>query len=219
MTSVTEDGGTGTEGALDGFLVAGKTGTAQKADGAHGYNEDKWIASFVGFVPADHPKLVITVVIDEPLINHYGGTVAAPALRRIADRSLRYLGISPRHTKRAHARKRAIQEASSPQSTDSATTPQGTSPLPLALEPDQTVTPDLKGTTMTEALRKLSELGLRPVFHGTGFVSEQIPRPGSPIAIGEYVRAFFLPEERHEPDPGVIDEMSTAKERSDDNRS
>ncbi|MBI2893032.1 MAG: PASTA domain-containing protein [Deltaproteobacteria bacterium] len=96
LTAVTEDGGTGIEGGLDDYLVAGKTGTAQKADFEHGgYSEDRWLASFVGFVPADRPRLAMTVVIDEPIVSHYGGIVAAPVFRRIADRSLRYLGVVP----------------------------------------------------------------------------------------------------------------------------
>ena len=88
--------GTGVEAAIDGLLVAGKTGTAQKADYVHGgYAEDKWTSSFVGFAPARRPRLVISVVIDEPMIAHHGGTVAAPAFRRIMEASLRHLGVVP----------------------------------------------------------------------------------------------------------------------------
>jgi len=95
LTSVTEEGGTGLEAGLGDMLVAGKTGTAQKADFLSGGYTDLWVASFIGFVPADRPRLVISVVVDEPVINHTGGVVAAPAFRRIADRSLRYLGEMP----------------------------------------------------------------------------------------------------------------------------
>ena len=96
LTAVTEDGGTGLEAALEDYLVAGKTGTAQKADFERGgYARDRWLASFVGFVPADRPRLAIVAIIDEPIVSHYGGLVAAPVFRRIADRSLRYLGVTP----------------------------------------------------------------------------------------------------------------------------
>jgi cell division protein FtsI (penicillin-binding protein 3) len=96
LTAVTEDGGTGIEGGLDDYLVAGKTGTAQMADFEHGgYAQDRWIASFIGFVPADRPRLAMTVILDEPIVSHYGGIVAAPVFRRIADRALRYLGVVP----------------------------------------------------------------------------------------------------------------------------
>jgi cell division protein FtsI (penicillin-binding protein 3) len=94
LTAVTGDGGTGTEAAIDGYLVAGKTGTAQKADYERGgYAEGKYIASFVGFVPANSPRLVIAVVIDEPVVDYYGGTVAGPVFRRIGEAALRHLGV------------------------------------------------------------------------------------------------------------------------------
>jgi cell division protein FtsI (penicillin-binding protein 3) len=96
LVAVTEEGGTGTGAALEGFPVAGKTGTAQKVDFVTGgYAEDQWTASFVGFVPADDPELAIVVIVDDPLINYYGGVVAAPTFARIADRSLRYMGVAP----------------------------------------------------------------------------------------------------------------------------
>ena len=81
---------------MEGYLVAGKTGTAQKADFARGgYAPDAWIATFVGFVPANRPRLVISVVIDEPVIEHYGGTIAGPVFRRVAAEALRHLGVPP----------------------------------------------------------------------------------------------------------------------------
>ncbi|MGB5546720.1 MAG: penicillin-binding protein 2, partial [Polyangiales bacterium] len=96
LTAVTEPGGTAIEAAVDGYLVAGKTGTAQKADYIHGgYAKDKWLASFIGFAPAERPAVVISVVIDEPAIAHYGGTVAGPVFRRIAEVTLRHMWIAP----------------------------------------------------------------------------------------------------------------------------
>jgi cell division protein FtsI (penicillin-binding protein 3) len=96
LTAVVEDGGTGVEAAMGGFRVAGKTATAQKVDPATGkYSEDKYTASFVGFVPADKPRLVIAVVLDEPMIGRYGGDLAGPVFRRVAEASLRYLGVPP----------------------------------------------------------------------------------------------------------------------------
>ena len=90
LTAVTEMGGTGVEAAVPGFRVAGKTATAQKADPATGkYSEDKYTASFVGFLPAEKPRLVIAIVLDEPMIGHYGGDLAGPVFRRVALESLR----------------------------------------------------------------------------------------------------------------------------------
>ena len=96
MTRVTEPGGTGTRAAMDGYPVAGKTGTAQKPENK-GYSDSKHIASFVGFVPSDEPRLSIIVVIDEPQPIHSGGVVAAPAWKSIAERALPYLGVQARH--------------------------------------------------------------------------------------------------------------------------
>ena len=94
-----KSGGTGVEAAMPGFRVAGKTATAQKVDPATGkYSEDKYTASFVGFVPAEKPRLVIAVVLDEPMIGRYGGDLAGPVFRRVAEASLRYLGVPPSHS-------------------------------------------------------------------------------------------------------------------------
>ena len=85
LQEVTNEGGTGMMANVEGFEVAGKTGTAQKADPAHGgYAAKKRVGSFVGFVPANDPRLVALVLIDEPEVNVYGGVVAAPVFRNIA---------------------------------------------------------------------------------------------------------------------------------------
>src|SRR5439155_711648 len=81
---VEEKGGTGERARLDDFPVAGKTGTAQKVNLHTGSYSSKRIGSFVGFVPADRPRVVILVLIDEPGAASYGGVVAAPVFRAIA---------------------------------------------------------------------------------------------------------------------------------------
>ncbi|MEK6372670.1 MAG: penicillin-binding transpeptidase domain-containing protein [Acidobacteriota bacterium] len=86
--------GTGRAAALAEHVVAGKTGTAQKAVRG-GYSPDKVVASFAGYVPADRPRLAILVVVDEPKLSQYGGTVAAPVFKEIAESTLRYLGVAP----------------------------------------------------------------------------------------------------------------------------
>lgn len=90
--------GTGTQARIEGFAIAGKTGTAQKIEGPRaGYSASRHIASFVGFVGADRPLFSMIVVIDEPQgVLQYGGQVAAPAFREIAIRILRYLRVPPR---------------------------------------------------------------------------------------------------------------------------
>lgn len=98
LKKVTQRGGTAPKAAVNGYEVAGKTGTAQKAV-AGGYSSSAYVASFVGFVPADNPAFVLLVSADEPdrSKGYYGGTVAAPAFSRIAEATLRFLNIAP-HT-------------------------------------------------------------------------------------------------------------------------
>ncbi|HET6678630.1 MAG TPA: penicillin-binding protein 2 [Nitrospira sp.] len=87
--------GTGTKAAIPGFRVAGKTGTAQKVDPRTGaYSSALSVGSFVGFVPADSPRLAMIVVIDEPQGEAWGGVVAAPVFRRVGEQVLTYLGVS-----------------------------------------------------------------------------------------------------------------------------
>ena len=78
-----------------GYSAAGKTGTAQKADSRGSYADDRFVASFLGFAPADRPEIVVLVIIDEPKRHHYGGVVAAPAFKRIAEETLHYLNVPP----------------------------------------------------------------------------------------------------------------------------
>lgn len=87
--------GTGSKAAIPGFRVAGKTGTAQKIDPRTGtYSNTQFVGSFVGFLPADAPRLAMIVVIDEPQGEAWGGTVAAPVFRRVGEQVLTYLGVS-----------------------------------------------------------------------------------------------------------------------------
>lgn len=94
LARVTEQGGTGTRAAVDGYRVAGKTGTAQKpVNGA--YSSTAYMASFAGFLPASRPEIAVIVVVDEPQPVHTGGRVAAPAFAQIASNVVCYLDIAP----------------------------------------------------------------------------------------------------------------------------
>ncbi len=94
LEGVLAAGGTASEVSVPGYELAGKTGTAEKAvDG--GYSETDFVASFVGFAPADDPELLVAVVVDEPRGSYYGGDVAAPAFGEIARFALPYLEIAP----------------------------------------------------------------------------------------------------------------------------
>jgi cell division protein FtsI/penicillin-binding protein 2 len=87
--------GTGQEAEVEGYQVAGKTGTAAKPDPRGGYSKSRYVASFVGVVPASAPELVVLVTVDEPRGAYWGGTVAAPAFQEIARFALQYLEIPP----------------------------------------------------------------------------------------------------------------------------
>ncbi|MFH0953050.1 MAG: penicillin-binding protein 2 [Verrucomicrobiota bacterium] len=103
LARVTEEGGTGTRARVEGYSVAGKTGTAQKAIPG-GYSDMDNVASFVGFLPAENPEIGIIVVVDEPQPLHTGGVVAAPVFQEIAAQAARYLDIPPASTESAQTR-------------------------------------------------------------------------------------------------------------------
>ncbi len=94
LKTVVTDDGTAPKARLDNYTVAGKTGTAQKAE--HGrYAPGKYFSSFIGFFPADDPEICISIVMDEPKNGHYGGQTAAPVFKDIAERAARYLNLKP----------------------------------------------------------------------------------------------------------------------------
>jgi len=106
--------GTGTRGGIRGYSVAGKTGTARKPLPEGGYGEPgsyRYVANFVGFVPAEKPALSIIVVIDEPAGDIYGGTVAAPVFADLAQYGLRLFRIPPPLIEQAPAPDTAAAEA------------------------------------------------------------------------------------------------------------
>ena len=92
--AITPAGGTGRLAAVNGYRVAGKTGTAQKADLLRrGYSAEKYVAMFAGYLPAEAPRVVIVVAVDEPKNNHYGGVVAAPVFSEIGAAAMQRLGV------------------------------------------------------------------------------------------------------------------------------
>jgi len=197
LTAVTGPDGTAPQAAIDGYLVAGKTGTAQKADYVHGgYAEDQWLASFVGFVPAEDPELVIAVVVDEPVIAHYGGVVAGPVFRRVGAHALRHLGVPAagggealaehadeqarrRRVAEREERQRVREERQARRRGELAEEP-SEAPAPVAAE-GEVLVPDLTGATARRALVGLVELGLEARFEGRGVVRRQMPAPGSSV--------------------------------------
>src|SRR5207237_7708943 len=92
LEGVLAPGGTASEVSVPGYTLAGKTGTAEKAEEG-GYSETKFVASFIGFAPADNPRLLAAVIVDEPQGEIYGGPVAAPASGQLADVARPYVGV------------------------------------------------------------------------------------------------------------------------------
>ena len=170
LKGVVDGGGTGVMAAVEGFEVAGKTGTAQKADPARGgYAAKKRVASFVGFAPADDPRLVMLVIIDEPEVNVSGGVVAAPAFRAIAAGALRRLGVSPDK----------VESKALPISRDNVVAQVERKGGPVGQRGDGAAeVPDFVGLSLREAVAKAGELRLRIELRGRGYVIKQSPAAG-----------------------------------------
>lgn len=157
--------GTGSNAALAEHVVAGKTGTAQKA-GRGGYMAGRYVGSFVGYVPADQPRLAILVVLDEPRPEHYGGTVAAPVFREVAESTLRYLGVAPSIPSRTIGVDPPLLAAIS----------QPANPAGPA-----SAVPDLRGLDARAALARAVASGLTVRAIGSGVVTSQQPEPGGAL--------------------------------------
>ncbi len=191
LESVVEKGGTAPKARLDEYRVAGKTGTAQKADPvARGYS-DKRLASFVGLVPAEDPRVVIGIFIDEPKTDVYGGLVAAPAFKEIAEAAMPHLAVPPSRARPAEAlaavSKRAEPLIVKPEK----------SPVVAAIERIDAVTevpaegavrvPDLTGQPGRAAIAQVLGAALEPRLVGTGRVVAQSPGAGALVDKGTRV--------------------------------
>ncbi|KAF0215750.1 MAG: cell division protein FtsI [Geobacteraceae bacterium] len=185
MEGVTVEGGTGAAAAVEGYRVAGKTGTAQKVDPVtRGYSVDKRTASFIGFVPADKPRLTILVVIDEPKTSPYGGVVAAPAFGAIALQSLCYLKVPPGKSERTKHEKNVVKAVEPSEMAAEGTIDEGT---------EGGVMPDFRGMSMRHVLRSMEKKGLNVKLIGSGRAVEQNPQPGRKIGASDRVWVKFAP--------------------------
>jgi cell division protein FtsI (penicillin-binding protein 3) len=189
LEGVVEKEGTGPKARMDEYRVAGKTGTAQKADPvARGYS-DKRIGSFVGMVPAEDPRAVIAVILDEPKTDIYGGIVAAPAFKEIATAAMPYLGAPPSRT----VPPKPVAQGPAPKQ-EKLEKPNPVVAAIAALGDKDTVTdtldpgavrvPDLRGKISRQAVASLLAVSLEPHLNGSGKVTSQIPAPGSLVDRG-----------------------------------
>ena len=177
------DRGTATAAQIEGYTIAGKTGTASKVVNGR-YSRSEYNASFVGFVPSRRPALTIIVVIDSPRARgYYGGVVAAPVFKRIAEASLRHLGIGPTINPPAPvlvARHDADTQSARPRPARVAALVRSA----LALAQDGLM-PDLRGLSAREALRTLTQIGITARIVGDGFVLHQVPEAGTHLVAGD----------------------------------
>ncbi len=152
--------GTGSEARVEGLRIAGKTGTAQQMSGGS-YSKSKYNASFVGYFPAEDPRIVLLVLLDSPTNGYYGGQVAAPIFREIARRIAGVATVAP-----------------SPRPT----TPGGVAAVATTIGQRQHL-PDLRGLDAGAARRVAEKYGYRVIVSGEGrYVAEQQPPAGSVIA-------------------------------------
>lgn len=199
MERVAEPGGTGEKAVVYGFTVAGKTGTAQKVltvqdpywepseedpspDRVTRY-VDKWIASFVGLIPANEPRLAILVMVDEPYMSHYGGVVSAPAFSRIASRAMTYLNIAPDYERRHRALAQSARPAAEVhQEEPQPITPRGVGPVGV---------PDFAGMTVAECLRAAMDSRVTLNASGSGLAVKQSPAPETVVEEWSQVKVSF----------------------------
>jgi cell division protein FtsI (penicillin-binding protein 3) len=187
--------GTAKSAQIDGYTIAGKTGTSSKLVNGQ-YSRSEYNASFVGFVPSRQPALTIIVVIDSPHGRGYtGGVVAAPIFKRIAEASLRQLGVAPTINALPPVLAARSEPAAEPVVQRQLDDNRGV--VTAAIPPAQPgVMPDLRGQSAREALRILARIGSSARISGQGVVVEQSPAAGEPLGTGE---VGVLKLERHLP--------------------
>ncbi|WP_374075201.1 penicillin-binding protein [Bdellovibrio bacteriovorus] len=186
LVGVTTKGGTGGNARVDGFMVAGKTGTAQKVNpNGRGYLKGAYISSFGGFIPANDPKFVIFIAVDSPKKSYYGATVAAPLFSRMASYAVRKEGIAPlpmAEESTVHPKLRKI--AAEPKPAVKAPVKEVLTAAELdkvtAVTTGETV-PNLMNLTTREVLRRINGQDIKVKFIGQGTVSEVSPNVGSAL--------------------------------------
>ncbi len=175
---VNGDDGTGRRAAIDDFVVAGKTGTAQMINAATGaYYQNRLVASFVGFVPADNPRLVVLVVLEDVGHGHMGGLIAAPVFSEIAAGALTRLNVTSR---RADFDSASLLPLSSPASDNWSAEDNPVAPQPDRVRDVRSV-PDFRGLSLRGALRMAAGRELNIQVEGSGYVIAQRPAAGQPL--------------------------------------
>lgn len=178
--------GTGMNAGVNGYMVAGKTGTAQKVNpNGRGYLKGGYISSFAGFIPANNPKFVIYVAVDHPRKGFYGGSVAAPIFSRVASYAVRKEGLAPLmlNAKAEAAEKKKIAKINAEKALKN-----GRKNLNTMIEGDIVgasldlgIVPDVTNMTLREVLRRFNGKDINVKFRGQGVVSGIEPPVGAPL--------------------------------------
>lgn len=181
LEKVVSEGG-GTKAAVKGYRIAGKTGTAQKAqENGAGYYSGRYIASFVGFAPVEDPQLAVLVVLDDPGGIYYGGQIAAPVAGEIFSQVLRYLNIYPQLPV-VPPNVPVQRQQTAAIGASSIVPPQG-----------KAVVPYVVGRSMRDAGELLTKAGLAMVPEGTGLAVGQSIPANTIVNAGSEVQVYFEP--------------------------
>ena len=179
LLGVTSEDGTGRKAAIEGFGVAGKTGTAQKPNLVKGgYKKDAYIASFLGYAPTENPKLAIFVAVDEAKGDVSGGRLAAPIFKEIASKTLSYLSVCP--------------EGLGAPSFEAAPVPVMEARGPMTLEEiKEGRVPDFSGRSMRTVIRMANRLGAEVDVAGSGMAIKQRPVAGRKFKSDTPIKVWF----------------------------
>jgi cell division protein FtsI (penicillin-binding protein 3) len=180
--------GTGSLAQIPGYRVAGKTGTAQKLDPVTGaYSSERYMAWFAGYLPADDPKAVIVVAVDEPQEEHTGGQVAAPVFAEIATAAMQHMGVLP--TSLPAQMPQAEEDTTLAQQATQTEEPPWVDEVRFA----EGRIPSFIGMTAAEALDTYVEhrMDVDIEVHGSGTVVRQDPSVGSDVGRTRRVRLYL----------------------------
>ncbi len=206
LEGVVRKGGTAPKAAIKGYHVAGKTGTAQKADPIKkAYSDKKFVAFFCGFAPSYSPAIVILVALDEPKGKPYGGgIIAAPVFSDVGSWTLNHLNVVPSFPPaiaRPASQARPSLLPSGARRTGHERAGQQSFSHPVEREKETVVLdhdlpgliPNLKGLGVRDVLRKARRLGLKVLVKGSGLAVKQSPAPGTPLKKHRLLTVTFRP--------------------------
>jgi cell division protein FtsI (penicillin-binding protein 3) len=181
------ENGTGKPAAMNGISVAGKTGTSKKyVEGKGKYEEGSYTASFVGYFPAEDPKMVCLVMLDNPRgTNYTGGAISAPIFKLIAERILNTTGFFTTPLKKNPPQQQELKDIIVSTSEHLSTTPRFSSGESVVL--DEKSIPNVTGFSVRRAVRLLMSKQYRPLVQGSGIVVRQEPEPGTPAVSGQNI--------------------------------